>query len=131
MQNDKHFGSQNNLDFQINFQTSRLDLSTIYGVDEKALQKVRLYEHGLLNLERRGERYVPQNITNNATEFISNLTQTAPAPSGVVAVVQPILLNLTRNDVCLQNEPNETICYLFGKYHVSLQLQRTKIVKKK
>lgn len=117
MQKDKHFGSQNNFDFQINFQTPRLDLSTIYGVDETALMEVRLYKHGLLDLERRGARYVPLNITNNATELINNVTQALPPQAGeVVAVVQPVVQNLTRNDVCIQNQPNETICYLFGKY---------------
>ncbi|XP_072949746.1 salivary peroxidase/catechol oxidase-like [Epargyreus clarus] len=44
---------------QINYQTPVLDLSTIYGVDEKALDSVRKYERGLLKMEKRGTRYVP------------------------------------------------------------------------
>ncbi|XP_075976144.1 salivary peroxidase/catechol oxidase-like [Anticarsia gemmatalis] len=52
---------------QINFQTPVLDLSTIYGVDNDALRKVRKFEHGLLILEKRQNRYVPQNITGNFT----------------------------------------------------------------
>ncbi|XP_026330347.1 peroxidase-like [Hyposmocoma kahamanoa] len=95
---------------QINFQTPSLDLSTIYGVDEMSSKQVRAYKHGLLNLESRRERYVPLNIINNTTKLTDNETETLPPEmSEVVRKAVP-----TRNDVCIQNQCNETYCYLFG-----------------
>lgn len=41
-----------------------IDLSTIYGVDEDGLAKVRAEKHGLLKLERRNHREVPLNLTD-------------------------------------------------------------------
>lgn len=41
-----------------------LDLSTIYGVNDDALSKIRKGEHGMLILEKRQQRYVPQTINN-------------------------------------------------------------------
>lgn len=58
--------------FQINFQTPVIDLSTIYGVDEEALREVRKYEHGLLILEKRQNRYVPKNLTFNELDITAN-----------------------------------------------------------
>ncbi|XP_063893993.1 peroxidase [Helicoverpa armigera] len=67
---------------QINYQTPVIDLSTIYGVDNQGLAKVRKYEDGLLILEKRENRFVPAtNVTEN---------------------------------VCLQNNDTEPICYQFG-----------------
>lgn len=37
-------------------------MSTIYGVDKVALAKIRQGEHGMLSLEKRNQRYVPQDI---------------------------------------------------------------------
>lgn len=44
-----------------------LDLSTIYGVNEEALAKIKKGEHGILILEKRKQRYLPQNISNVRT----------------------------------------------------------------
>lgn len=89
--------------------------------------QVRAYKDGLLKLERRGERYVPLNITNNTTELVNNVTKTLP--SEVSKDVQQTDQNITRNDVCIQNQPNETYCYLFGKYSASMSLTSTMVVK--
>lgn len=62
-------------------------------------------------MERRGE---PLNISNNTTDLVNNVTQTSTPEASKIA--QQSTQNLTRNDVCIQNHPNETNCYLFGKY---------------
>ncbi|KAJ2947403.1 hypothetical protein O0L34_g17180 [Tuta absoluta] len=106
---------------QINFQTPLIDLSTIYGVDEKALDSVRVYEHGLLKLERRGERYVPldisapisnstlsNNATMNGTTSISNKTPDVFSMLTMEAQIFKL------SDICFQNKGNYTNCYKFG-----------------
>lgn len=52
-----------------------IDLSTIYGVDNLALSKVRKFKHGLLILEKRENRYVPANITANSTYLSSEMVE--------------------------------------------------------
>lgn len=52
-----------------------IDLSTIYGVDYQGLAKVRKYEHGLLILENRENRYVPANITANKLNLSSEMLE--------------------------------------------------------
>ncbi|XP_049871209.1 peroxidase-like [Pectinophora gossypiella] len=98
---------------QINFQTPLIDLSTVYGVDEKALDYVREYDHGLLRLERRGDRYVPFNISRdgNITRTVNNVTLES---RDEVSMLTMAVTNITNNDICLQNERNETVCYKFG-----------------
>lgn len=89
-------------------------------------KQVRAYKQGQLILERRALRYVPLDIPNNTTELVNNATQNLPPP--VSEVVARTVLNLTRNDVCIQNQVNERICYLFGKYPTSLAVTRTVVV---
>lgn len=86
-------------------------------------KQVRAYEHGLLNLEHRGERYVPLNIITNKTELTNNATHTLP--SDVSEIDQQAGQNLTRNNVCIQNQLNETYCYLFGKHPASFAVPST------
>ncbi|KAI5646889.1 peroxidase domain-containing protein [Phthorimaea operculella] len=104
---------------QINFQTPLIDLSTIYGVDEKALDSVRVYEHGLLKLERKGERYLPLDISapiinstlsNNATLNGTKAKKTPDEASMLTMEIQ----TLKSNDICFQNKGNNTTCYKFG-----------------
>lgn len=79
-----------------------------------ALDSVREYKHGLLKLERRGDRYVPLNITTNNDTVITNATIELELPPEVNEQLQN-MTNL-RNNVCIQNNKNETICYKFGKF---------------
>ncbi|XP_050667238.1 peroxidase-like [Leptidea sinapis] len=44
---------------QINYQTPLLDLSVIYGAEEKSKDPVRSYKNGMLRLKLRDNRYVP------------------------------------------------------------------------
>lgn len=82
-------------------------------------KQVRAYKDGLLNLEHRGERYVPlNNIINNTTELTHNTTKTLPPKES--EVVKKAVPNLIKNDVCIQNHPNETNCYLLGEYPASM-----------
>lgn len=85
-------------------------------------KQVRAYEHGLLNLERRGERYVPLNIITNKTELANNATHTLPSDLSEFDLQAG--QNLTRNNVCIQNQLNETYCYLFGKHPASFAMTR-------
>lgn len=86
-------------------------------------KQVRAYKHGLLNLESRRERYVPLNMINNTPKLTDNATETLPPEmSEVVRKAVP-----TRNDVCIQNQCNETYCYLFGE-SASLAVTRTMVI---
>ncbi|KAG6441810.1 hypothetical protein O3G_MSEX001969 [Manduca sexta] len=83
---------------QINYQTPLIDLSTIYGVDNKTAASIRKGKHGFITLERRGERHVPP-----ANMTIINIT---------ISDI-PIANNISE-DVCIQNLRNESRCYEFG-----------------
>ncbi|XP_073953035.1 salivary peroxidase/catechol oxidase-like [Choristoneura fumiferana] len=81
---------------QINFQTPVIDLSTIYGVDEKGLDSVRLYKHGLLKLEYRDFRNVPlANLTSNPVDPISGLAMSTPQLLGNITTLGRLLQNST------------------------------------
>ncbi|KOB76072.1 Oxidase/peroxidase [Operophtera brumata] len=128
---------------QINFQTPLLDLSTIYGVDKAALAKIRKGEYGMLILEKRNQRYVPQYINNVTTvntvkiksditlkekdgepmksvddklkiAMKDNATETENMTEATIPNSENIYDSLKSEDVCIQNRENETNCYRFG-----------------
>lgn len=82
--------------FQINFQTPTIDLSTIYGVDERGLDSVRLYKNGLLKLEYRDFRHVPlANLTSNPVDPITGLAMSTPQLLGNITRLGELLQNFT------------------------------------
>ncbi|CAK1543936.1 unnamed protein product [Leptosia nina] len=58
---------------QINYQTPLLDLSIIYGTEEKSQETTRSYKNGLLKLEMRDNRFVP---VNNGTDCFRHTNNT-------------------------------------------------------
>lgn len=121
-----------------------LDLSTIYGVNDDALAKIRKGERGMLILEKRNQRYVPQDINhvrlnprktekveNNSTEQVIDKKSMKTEENNLKENVTETENNIERTirssedfgnttgglkseDVCIQNKDNDTTCYQFG-----------------